>query len=269
MSSQQFPIKSLQTLRRTLKQQLVLPECENTPSAIASASLSEPDSLATLSNLFRNGGIEQAEGSTPNAHGQWFISTVDASTAIKQLPSIALKPNYCLVTYLYRIRRANIHHGGSVTWAIKNQLSTTSHLEAALVSADDHNTPPYPEGALANYMTAVTGNLTASSFLVASILQRELQEFGRCGQFHRWQHHQLIGTLPKQRHWQWRVEQPKNLTPKVHALANGKAAVEFYTCRVVPPISIFRHIDRYSGNSYAAKPSNQAIASAKEPAILA
>ncbi|MEM9265442.1 MAG: hypothetical protein AAGA46_07955 [Cyanobacteria bacterium P01_F01_bin.13] len=262
MSSQQFPINSLQSLRRSLKKQLVLPACEHTPSA-AAEHMPEPDSLATLSNLFRKGGITHTEGSTPNANGRWFISTVDASSALRHLPGIGLKPNYCLVTYLYRIRRSNMNHGGAVTWAMTSQLSTTSHLEAALAMAGDYSAPPYPEGALQNYMTAITGNLTAGSFLIASILQRELQEFGRCGKFHRWQHHRLIGNLPKQRSWQWRMEQPKSLTPKVHSLPNGKIAVEFYTCRIVPPIGIFRHIDRYPTNSYVAKASNQAIAADK------
>nr|MBX2864510.1 hypothetical protein [Leptolyngbyaceae cyanobacterium MAG.088] len=182
--------------------------------------------------------------------------------AIRHLPGIALKPNHCLITYLYRIKRANTNHGGAVTWAMANQLSTTSHLEAALATTDDYSTPPYPEGALLNYMDAITGNLTPASFLIASVLQRELQEFGRCGQFHRWHHHRLIGNIPKQRHWKWRLEQPQNLNPKVHSLPNGKIAVEFYTCRIVPPISIFRHIDRYACNSYVAKASNQAIAAA-------
>ncbi|MEM7063199.1 MAG: hypothetical protein AAF572_08540 [Cyanobacteria bacterium P01_B01_bin.77] len=265
MSSQQFPINSLQNLRRSLKQQLVLPACEHTPSYFAEEDMPEPESLASLSNLFRKGGITHTDGSTPNANGKWFISTVDASTVLKHLPGITLKPNYCLVTYLYRIRRAQANHGGSVTWAIANQLSTTSHLEVALTTAGDHNTPPYPEGALLNYMTAVTGNLKASSFLVASILQRELQEFGRCGKFHRWQHHRLIGSVPKQRSWQWHMEQPKNLVPKVHILPNSKVAVEFYTCRILPPVSIFRHIDRYSANNYVAKASNQAVATVVQP----
>lgn len=262
MSSQQFPISALQALRRSLQQQLVLPACEHTPNGEAVEEIPEPDSLASLSTLFRKGGITHSEGSTPNINGRWFISTVDASAALKQLPGIALKPNYCLVTYLYRIRRSNGNHGGAVTWAMANRLSTTSHLEAALTTAGDHKTPPYPEGALSNYMTAITGNLTASSFVIASVLQRELQEFGRCGKFHRWQHHRLIGAVPNQRQWQWRMKQPKTLMPTVHSLANGKVAVEFYTCRIVPPIGIFRHVDRYPNDSYVAKSSNQAIAAA-------
>lgn len=260
MSSQQFPIHSLQTLRRALKQRLVLPPCEHLPGATTAEDMPEPDSLASLSNLFCKGGITHTEGSTPNANGRWFISTADASVALKPLPGLSLKSNYCLVTYLYRIRRANINHGGAVTWAMTNQLSTTDNLETALETAGDHSSPPYPEGALMNYMTAITGNLTAGSFLIASILQRELQEFGRCGKFHRWHHHRLIDSVPDQYKWQWRIAPPKNFNPKVHSLPNGKMAVEFYTCRVVSPISIFRHVDRYPANSYVAKASNQSVA---------
>ncbi|MEM6253231.1 MAG: hypothetical protein AAF821_09935 [Cyanobacteria bacterium P01_D01_bin.156] len=262
MLSQQFSIKALQSLRRSLQQQLVLPTCEHIPDGEAWADMPEPDSLASLGNLFRKGGISHVEGSTPNAEGRWFISTVDPSTALQQLPGISLKPDYCLVTYLYRIRKANSSHGGAVTWAMANKFSTTSHLEAALTSAGDHNTPPYPEGALFNYMNAITGNWTAGSFVVASVLQRELREFGRCGHFHRWQHHHLIGAIPAQCQWKWRMETPKSLMPRVHALNNGKVVVEFYTCRTAQPITIFRHVDRYPPHSYVAKSSDQAIATA-------
>lgn len=260
MSSQQFSITSLQTIRRSLQQQLVLPACEHDPTVDLEEDMPEPESLATLSNLFRKGGITHTEGSTPNTNGQWFISTFDASTALKHLPGLMLKPNYCLVTYVYRIKRTKTSNGRAVTWAIANQFSTTSNLEAALTTAGNYKQPPRPEGALSNCMTAIAGNLTAGSFLVASLLQRELQEFGRCGKFRRWHHHRLIGSVPKQRQWQWRMQQPKHLNPTVHSLPNGKVAAEFYTCRVVPPIGIFRHVDRYPANSYVAKASNQAIA---------
>lgn len=263
MSSQQFPITSLQALRRSLKQKLVLPDCEHSPKTLTDEDMPEPESLATLSNLFRQGGITHTEGSIPNANGRWFISTFDPGAALKHLPGVALKPNYGLVTYLYRMRRAHATHGGAVTWAMANQLRTTSNLEAALITAGDYSTPPCPEGALPNCMSAITGNLTAGSFLIASILQRELQEFGRCGKFHRWHHHRLIGTIPKQRPWHWRMEKPQYLTPTVRSLANRKTMVEFYTCRIVPPISIFRHVDQYSTNSYVSKASNQSIAAIK------
>lgn len=260
MSSQKFSIRALQTVRRSLQRQLVLPACEHTPNAESAGDIPEPDSLASLSTLFRKGGFAHSEGSTPNTNGRWFISTVDASAALKPLPGIALKPNYCLVTYLYRIRRANENHGGAVTWAMANRLSTTSHLEAALEAAGDYNTPPYPEGALSNYMTAITGDLTSGSFAIASVLQRELQEFGRCGRFYRWHHHRLIGAIPSKRQWKWRMEQPKSLLPTVHKLPNGKRTVEFYTCKVAPPIGIFHHVDRYGGNGYVAKATNHPVA---------
>ncbi|MEM9808575.1 MAG: hypothetical protein AAF959_25220 [Cyanobacteria bacterium P01_D01_bin.56] len=262
MSLQQFPISALQALRRSLQQQLILPAGEHMPGCETADELPEPDSLAGLSTLFRKGGITHSEGSTPNTKGHWFVSTVNAGVALKKLPGIALKPNYCLVTYLYRIRRANGNHGKAVTWAINNQLSTTSRLESALTTAGDYSKPPYPEGALENYMMAVVGDLTVGSFMIASVLQRELQEFGRCGKFNRWQHHRLIGTVPLQRQWKWNTEPPVSLTPKVHNLASGKVVVEFYTCRIVPPITLFRHIDRYPARSYVAKSNNQSIAAA-------
>ena len=147
MSSQTFSLKSLQTLRHFLKQRLVLPECEHIPNASADDEMPEPDSLADLSSLFDQGGLAYVAGSAPNTNGRWFISTVDASSVIKKLPGMTFHPNYCLVTYLYRIKKANISHGRAATWAIAKGLSTTRQLEAALTPAGDHTAPPFPDGA--------------------------------------------------------------------------------------------------------------------------
>ena len=118
MSSQTFSLKSLQTLRRFLKQRLVLPECEHAPNTFMADEMPEPDSLAGLSSLFDQGGLTHVADSAPNTNGRWFISTVDASNVIKQLPGLTFHPNYCLVTYLYRVQKANISHGRAATWAI-------------------------------------------------------------------------------------------------------------------------------------------------------
>jgi hypothetical protein len=114
-------------------------------------------------------------------------------------------------------------------------------------------------------MDAIQGDRSAISFVVASLLQRELKELGALGKSCDWSHHRLISTPPTQVTWQWRVENPpKDLAPKVRVLDNGKAAIEFFSCRVVSPIALFQHIDQYQTDGYKAARVDRAIAVARK-----
>ena len=220
----------------------------------------EPSSLGALGDLFRVGSAPSELVSTPNLEGRWFISTAEPGAVFTRLPGLQLKPGFKLVTYLWRTESSGL----GVTWALPEHLSDTARLEEALQSANDAENPPYPEGALLNLMAAIQGDRSATSFVTASILQRELKEFGLSGDQCDWLHHRFISNVPQQRQWQWRMKAPSDLVPKVRVLADGQAAVEFFSCRVVPPIGIYRHVDHYPVGHYTAKSINQPIATVPE-----
>ncbi len=266
MSLQKLSIATLQKVQGYVRQSLQLPELEDQPRTEAVSDgmdeIPEPSSLDGLGDLFRVGSTPDESASTPNVNGRWFLSTADAARALMRLP-IQLKPNLRLVTYLYRTEDV----GEGVTWAVPEHLSSTAQLEAALSAAPDIDNPPYPEGALLKLMSGMTGDRSALSFVTASIFSRELAEFGRTGGRCDWSHHRFIATVPKQRDWKWRMTPPADLQPKVRLLPDGQAAVEFYTCRVVTPIGIFRHVDQYQSNSYLAKSMDQPVATVPAPVV--
>lgn len=266
MSLQKLPIASMQKISRYVRGNLVIPELENNPPAEQTFEdlhdIPEPASLGALGDLFRVGSAPNELISTPNTDGRWFISTAEPGAIFTRLPGLKLKPGFKLVTYLWR----NDTNGLGVTWAIPEQLSDTARLEDALQSASDADNPPYPEGALLNVMSAIQGDRSATSFVTASILQRELKEFGLIGHQADWIHHRFISSVPQQRQWQWRMKPPSDLTPKVRLLPDGQAAVEFFSCRVVPPIGIYRHVDHFPIGQYTAKSINQPIATVPEVA---
>jgi hypothetical protein len=66
--------------------------------------------------------------------------------------------------------------------------------------------------------------------------------------------------MPQQLQWQWRTEGVKDLSPKVRILPEGRAVVEFFTCRVTPSIAIFQHLDQYTVGSYLAKTIDRPVA---------
>ncbi len=262
MSIQKFPLATIQKVRQYIKGILVLPESEQKISSLPPSTEDEPpepDSLDSLGDLFKFGGWMEEDRPTPQVAGQWLISAVNPADALIKLPGLQLKPDFRLVSYLYRSES----EGFGKTWALPEELSSMGYLEQALVLGEGPEQPPQPKGGMADFMMAIAGDRSPVSFLIASILRRELEEVGALGQYCNWTHHRLIETVPTRVTWQWRMEQPKDLSPKVRLFEDGRAAVEFFSCRVVAPSSIFRHVDQYSADQYTANSIDRSVAIAK------
>lgn len=265
MSFQRYPLSTVQKVSQVVREALVLPPLEQQPKptspdqADADDAL-EPNSLDALGDLFRVGDVPDDNIPAPNAEGRWFISTFDPADTLAKLPGLWLKAGIRLVTFLQRQPQGGV----GITWAIPELLSTTELLESAITNASG-NVPPHPTGALPNLMDALEGDGSLASFLEASIFLREIREFGRSGQQSRWIHHRFINQAPTQVRWQWRTKEPQDYSPKVVTLQDGCVVVEFYSCRVLKPIALFRHVDRYEPNSYRVNNADQVIAVAPNP----
>ncbi len=257
MSTQQLPLAALQKVRQFVKSGLIVPESENhPPQTFGDEDLPEPDSLDALGDLFKFAGVSTDTGKKGDTIGRWLVSVVNPGTILLKLPGLELKPGWRLVSYLYR----HLDMGTGVTWAVPEVNSSTAELEQALATCRDHNQIPTPTGALGDFMEAITGDRSTRSFAMASIVHREIKEFGSLGSLQDWNHHRLIAEVPSQVAWKWRGDMPKNFAPKVRTFPDGRAAVEFFTCRVAAPLAIYRHIDLYLPESYRANGMNQAIA---------
>ncbi len=261
MSTQRVPLATLQKVRQYISQALVLPESENHPrpwSALEELDeVPNPDSLAELGDLFNFGeGPPSEQVPMPNVHGRWFISATNPGAVFIKLPGLRLKPGLRLVSYLHRLGM----DGQGQVWALPEHLSITAHLEKALKSSSGQHNPPKPEGVLADFMEAVAGDRSPLSFVIASLLRRELIESGALGKVCQWQQHQLIDQAPVQASWQWYGEVPQDMAPKVRVFPDGKAAVEFFTCRVNAPIALYQHLDQYPAGHYKALSFDRSIA---------
>ncbi|NJL38193.1 MAG: hypothetical protein HC899_16700 [Leptolyngbyaceae cyanobacterium SM1_4_3] len=258
MAIQKFPLVTLQKVRQYIKNTLVLPKSEQRPTWASSKSveeLPEPDSLDALGDLFKFGGALENHLSSTKPSGHWSVSTLNPGTSLLKLPSLQLKSGFRLITYLYRAEL----DGAGVVWAIPEAFGTTAHLEKAIATAGGLDQPPKPEFALTDFMQAVEGDRSPQSFIIASILRRELLEIGTLGQHCNWSHHRLIDSPPVQAKWRWQAEQPRDLSPKVRLLPN-QAAVEFFTCRTAAPVALFRHIDQYLPGQYKPTSVDRVVA---------
>ncbi|WP_448563314.1 hypothetical protein [Trichothermofontia sp.] len=246
-----------------IKGSLLLPETEDSPESITSLDnideTPEPESLDDLSSFFQAASMQEEENYGPNIEGRWFVSTLNPGAALIRLPGIWVKLDWRLVTYLYRVPGDGI----GITWAVPEALSTTAQLESVLENSSDRHHPPQPKGALPDFMEALEGDRSPASFLVASIFRREIQELGRTGKSKSWEYHRLIDVLPPQVQWQWAGDPITDLSPKVRLLPDGKAAVEFFSCRITPPVAIHRHIDQYPATQYRSLTRDSAVAKPK------
>lgn len=247
MSIQKFPLATLLKIRRYMQTTLALPDAEQQAKVVETLDdLPEPESIDDLSGLFSS-GTPIVTTLSPILQEQWFISTVNPAAPLIKMPGLWLKPGFRLVSYLYRSAEGS---GVGVVWAVPEEFSTTAQLEKAVKEKHNIAQVPQPEGALGHVMEAIEGDRSAASFVLASILRRELQELGVLGDRRNWAYHHLIEGIPAKYNWQWRTEIPKDLSPKVRLYPDGHAAVELFSCRISGTKTLYRHLDRYPPNSY-------------------
>jgi hypothetical protein len=261
MSIQRFPLAAIQKVRQYIQNALAVDASQRSQvwaGLDEVDDIPEPESLDDLNGVFAFGGLSPEEIAAPQSRAHWAISTVNPAAALLKLPGLQLKPNWRLVSYVYR----DGENGAGAVFAVPTERATTAYLEESLGSSDFKH-PPTPAGALADLMEAFDGDRSAVSFLIASILERELGEFGASGTFRNWTYHRLIDSIPTQIKWQWQTQQPQDLSPKVKVLPDGQAIVEFFSCRVSSGVGIYRHVDQYPAAQYKPKRFNKLVATAQ------
>jgi hypothetical protein len=259
MSIQRFSLAAIQQIRQYIQNALVtdIGKQSQTWANLEDADdIPEPTSIDALSDVFAFGGLSPEEIVAPQSHAHWLISTVNPGSALLKLPGLSLKPTWRLVSYLYQDSGSSV----GLVFALPEEFATTARLEKAGVSSGSFKQPPKPEGALPDFMEAIEGDRSAVSFVVASLLCRELREFGAVGHYRNWSHHRLIDTVPPRVKWQWQTEQPKDMAPKVKLMPDGQAIVEFFSCRVSAGIGLYRHVDQYPAAQYRLKRVDKPLA---------
>lgn len=261
MSIQRFSLAAVQQIRQYIQNALMVDAAKQAQPWVGleeTDDVPEPTSIDDLSSVFAFGGLTAEEIAVPQSP-HWSLSTVNPASALLKLPGIVLKPDWRLVSYLYQDSGSS----AGLVFALPEALATTARLEQARSASSTIKQPPQPEGALSDFMEAIDGDRSTVSFMVASLLCRELREFGAKGHYQSWTHHRLVDTVPARVNWQWQGEQPKDMTPKVKLMPDGQAIVEFFSCRITAGIAIYRHLDQYPVAQYKLKRIDKALAKAQ------
>ncbi len=260
MSIQNFPLAAIQKVRKYIQRSLLLTGLDTPSSSVAlTDDVPEPESIDDLSGIFTFGTSSPSNTSVPDITEKWVVSTVNPAAPLLKLPGLKLKPGFRLVSYLYRTAESGV----GVVWAVPEARGTMVQLEASLKGCNSMANVPKPAEALGHFMEAIDGDRSPVSFIIASLLRRELQEFGSLGDRHNWNQHDLIADVPPNLSWQWRADPPKNFLPKVRMSPDGQAAVEFFTCRYTDPTTLYRHVDRYPVQQYRGDSLDKSVAVAR------
>jgi hypothetical protein len=126
--------------------------------------------------------------------------------------------------------------------------------------------PPKPPLALDNVMDAIDGDGSPWSYMCASILARELAEFGAMWHGCSWSTHTVLDANPWESakgkkksdvgrwltplsEWKWSHRPPETWNPSV-VDGDDEAVVRFYTYSELGQETIYRHTDTYQPGSY-------------------
>ncbi len=195
----------------------------------------------------------------------WAKSPVDPMNVLAVFDSISLKPGFILRAYQFTAG----DNGNGIVWAMPSDTPFPEPEDCPRLT-DQFLEPPRPPQALDNFMQVVTGDSSAWSYLSASILARELQEFGAMWHGCHWDTHTILGKNPwdkPQSHtidspieaWKWDGPLPMVWKPEMTE-SDGQKVVSFLTHSGLEQEVIVCHTDVYDGDSYRMKSSEEILA---------
>jgi hypothetical protein len=117
----------------------------------------------------------------------WSKSKVDPKKLLKHFSSLRIRKGFVLRAYHFRERG----NGNSIVWAMPKK-SPFPPPESCPKMTDKFLKPPKPEFALDDIMEAIDGDISAWSYLSASIFLREVSEFRRSGWYSWCTHRQPV-----------------------------------------------------------------------------
>ena len=216
-----------------------------------------------------------------DASDGWFYRGDEPMKLLRLFPRIHLKDGYIL----HGCRYFANGNGNGIVCATKNENGNFNSLPMVNGGLDPVPISPEEfesiEGTLADFMEALQGDGTPWSYFSASILARELQEYGALWHGASWSTHTLLDAPPweiiegqdpdsedddecmdsfsPKEVWTWIEDEPDDWRPRVEFL-NGQSRVTFYTFSALGQEQITKFVDTYSPNAYTFDSEQNEIA---------
>ncbi len=193
----------------------------------------------------------------------WSISPVDPVTILAPFRSLHLRPGYVLRAYQFKAGG----NGNAIVWAMPVEEHFPQPGDCSRLT-NHFLEPPKPSAAVDDFMNVIEGDGSAWSYLSASLLGRELTEFGARWHGCEWSTHTILGADPwKSRKvrspaetWKWTAPKPAEWKPHVNVTPVGTIRVTFITYTGLGQERIVGHTDTFTANSYRFKRKEKVMA---------
>ncbi len=199
----------------------------------------------------------------------WSLSEADPMKIVEVFDSLHMKKGYTLWACQYREHG----NGNAEVWAIPDDGGRPSPNESV---GPLWPAMHYRAAATDNCMEVIEGDGTPWSYLCASLLGRELAEFGALWHGCSWEGHAILGEDPfhacspvhgemewadfdHPNDWTWRGDRPAEWLPTV-SVEGGTVIVNFYTYSGEGSQAIYRHADTYRIGSYVPEVDRSPVA---------
>jgi hypothetical protein len=207
----------------------------------------------------------------------WSKSKVDPMSVLAVFKPLCIKDGFILRAYQF----CEGDNGNGFVWAMPVEADFPEpeecpRLEGVFLA------PPKPWAALDDMMDAIDGDGSAWSYMCASILARELAEFGAMWHGCDWETHAILGANPWKpadkskgkdaeddlhesvispaTEWKWSEPEPAEWGPQVRQ-ENEVTTVTFLTYSQLGIVAIYRYIDTYNVGAYRFQSERQEVAS--------
>jgi hypothetical protein len=215
----------------------------------------------------------EAARADPRGPDGWSKSTVDLTRVVAVFAPLKVKEGVVLRAYQFRAGG----NGNGVVWALPAGAAFPEPSECPEVKREPLVRPvPRPAAALPSIMAQVQGDGSAWSYMAASLLGRQLQEFGAMWHGIKWGTHNVLDQNPltqtakhsdpmsgpvnvDPKKWQWHEAQPKDWRPTVH-MGHDRVTVRFYTYSGYQRQKIVLHVDTYTPGNYRYTTEEKEIA---------
>ena len=202
----------------------------------------------------------------------WSKSAVDPNKVLELFKPLRLRKGYVLRAYQYKEEG----NGNGVVWAMPVDTEFPEPKDCPIL--ENHLLKaPQPSEALDDVMEAIEGDGTPWSYLAASLLRREMSEFGAAWHGVHWSLHFVLDEDPgmadppkpdepaldrpttKAVEWTWLEEAPKDWRPRV-AVDKDRVTVTLYTYCGLETQRLFQYTDTYKPGKLRAKTEEKVIA---------
>ena len=198
----------------------------------------------------------------------WSKSTENPARIVNIFHPLHVRDGFVLRAYQFFAKG----NGNAVVWALPRSAAFPEPEDCPRVK-DSFLSPPKPPLALDDIMGAISGDASATSYLLASILSRELREFGAAWHGLDWATHTVVYRNPittpvegvfsrsttDPTKWELKESLPKQWKPHVQIGAN-EITVTFYTHSGLGREAIYMNIDTYKPGRYTCETTTKTIA---------